>query len=279
MNKKIINDASDYINFKYPGVNFVNNTTFQITQSSISIPVKNKGQNPRQNFKILFEKDAEILKSQALINKKNHGNMLTLAKDLVELFKSQEEMLVNNNKILKYEKKFTRELGSFSIDVKLIVEVVKANLSLDSKMLFRKMIQKEMHDINEKLRKLQENFHEIKGFEIDSFFNVQDFMRTNEMNKFFEGFNYENAYQTLVNFFEMNSINLNHAIQEVKQMSTLPKKPNDSETAPLFFEVQKIIIESQKFYLKNENNLFACVVFVYNKMITILRKYMDVFIF
>lgn len=277
MNEKIINETSDYLNFKYPGMTFLDTKIFQSSLPSLFVPVKNKGNNPRQNFKILFEKDAEILKSQALVNKKNQGNMLNLAKDLVELFKFQEEMLVNNEKIIKAEKKFSKELSSFSVEVKLIVEVFKANLSLDSKMLFRKMVQKELHEINGKVRKLQENYHELKTFEIDSFFNIQEYIRSVDLPKVFEGFIYQNGYQTCVNFFEMNSINLNHVMQEAKNSSG--KKNDDSQTAALFFEVQKIILESQKFYLNMETILYACVIYAYNKLMTILKKYMEVVFF
>ena len=277
MLKKIINETSDFINFKFPGLIFLHESVFQ-SNSDFSPIVKNNGQNPRKNFKILFENEAEILKSQALINKKKHPNLLNLAKDLNDLLHLEEEMLFNNDKILKLERKFSKDLNSFAIDIKLLIEVIKSNLTIDSKVLFQKMIQKEILEINQKLLKLHANFKELSQCEIDSFFNVADFIKVNQIHRYFEGFSYENSYQTLINFFEMSAINLNYACEEAQKAILLsrPQSIDESQTAPLFFEIQKMISESQKFLLKNENNIIACILNIYNKLKVALKTYMEV---
>ena len=281
MLEKIINETSDFINFKFPGLNFISSQVFQQFQYPINIRVKDDGLNPRKNMKILFENEAEILKSQALMNKKNHSNLLNLANDLVELLHYEDEMLVNNENIYKLEKRYSKDLASYSTDIKLLIEVINANITIDSKPMLYKIIQKELMEINQKLQRLQSNYQELKECEIDSFFNIPDFIKSNNSSKYFEGYSYDNSYPTLINFFEMSSINLNHACKEAEKVMDFSNNKHiidENLTMSLFFEVQKMIIESQKFFIKNESNIIACIIFAYDKLMGTLNKYIEVII-
>lgn len=274
MINKIIYETADYVNFKYPGLIFTTELIFQENLNSITVSVKNLGKNPRQNLKNIFNSEAETLKSQANINKKSCSSILNLAKDLIEMSRLEVTMLSTNNKILKKERKFSKDLNSLTLDIKLLMEGMRSNYSIESKKLLDKILQKELLEINQKLKRLQSNYTELKECEIDSFFNVSEFIKSNRLEKYLDAFNYENSYQTLINFFEMSSINLNHAVLETQKLigSTI----DSDETVPLFFDVQNIILESQKFFLKNENNLIACIIFVYDKLAAAIQKYIEV---
>lgn len=278
MFQKIINETSDFVNFKYPGLLFLHDRLFQEISVETQIKLKNNGANPQQNLKILFENNMEIIKSQISINRKNCKNLLNFSEDLMRLFQLQLEMLSHNDKLLKSERKHSRELNSFLLDIKLSIEVLNANMTVDSKELFNRIINKEFLDINLKLIKLQSYFRELNDFEIDSFINIPEFIKKIPPGKNLEGFHYENSYQTLRNFFEMNIINLNYSYTEAKKTLNISKKNEEDQTQTLFFELQKIAIECQKFFQKHEENLHDCLIYVYVKLFNSQKNFREVLI-
>lgn len=279
MFQKIINDTTDFVNYKYPGLIFLSEKIFQNFLSSEPIKIKNNGSNPQQNLKVLFENNAEILRSQISINKKNCNSLINLSQDLIKLFRLEIEMLCNNDKIIKFERRHSKELNTFLLDIKLAIEVINANITIDSKELFDKIVQKELLELNQKMLKLQNNFQTLNGLELDSFLDIPDFIKKYPTSKSLEGFHYESSYQNWINFFEMNSINLNHACNEANARLKTSNKNLETQTETLFFELQKIIVECQIFFQKSEESLIDCLIYAYIQLHNAQKKYREVILF